>query len=283
MKRIFFAPLLVLIFLGGCLPKATTGGGPRGGETLEQQVARHDGQIQKLLSQVGQVEMVLPGQAEMWSQMQTMRQELNSVQGRLEDFGAQVSGEGGGELARLRDKAARMEALLRQIASQLAISTKSLDEQAPPPEPAPVLLPPAAPEPSSAASPAPPAGADTATTLYEAGVSAFGKGRYQDAIVSFKDFIASFPQHELAGNAHFWAGESYFQIKDYPRAALAYQEVIAKFPGSAKLQSAMLKQGISLYHAGKKDAARQRLNELVKKYPKSPEAGRAKTFLQQNK
>jgi tol-pal system protein YbgF len=267
---------MILACLWGCLPKSTTGGaGGRSGETLEQQVARHDGQIQKILSQVGQVEMVLPGQAEMWSQIQTMRQELNGMQGRLEDFSAQFSGQGGGEFAAMRDKVARMEAILRQIASQLAISTSSLDAQAPYAESAPALAP---------ASPLPPSGdTDTATALYEAGVNSFGKGRYQEAIVSFKDLAASFPKHELAGNAHFWAGESYFQLKDYPRAVLAYQEVIEKFPGSAKLQSAMLKQGISLYHAGKKEAARQRLNELIKKYAKSPEAGRAKTFLRQNK
>jgi tol-pal system protein YbgF len=279
MKRIFFGFVFLMIpaVLGGCLPKSTPGAGGRGGETLEQQVSRHDGQIQKILSQMGQVEMVLPGQAEMWSQMQTMRQELNSVQGRLEDFGAQVSGEGGGEFARMKDRADRMEVLLRQIASQLAISTKSLDAETP------LATPPLVTPPPAESSPASSGGTDTATTLYEGGVNAFGRGRYQDAIVSFKDFLASFPKHELAGNAHFWEGESYFQIKDYPRAALAYQEVIAKFPGSAKLQSAMLKQGIALHNAGKKDAARQRLNELIKKYPKSPEAGRAKTFLQQNK
>ncbi|MDR1359882.1 MAG: tol-pal system protein YbgF [Deltaproteobacteria bacterium] len=268
--------LAILASTGGCLAKSTAGAAAgRSGESLEQQVARHDSQIQKILSQVGQVEMVLPGQAEMWSQIQTMRQEMNSAQGRLEDLSAQISGEGSGELARLKDKVARMEALLRQIASQLAISAGSLDAQIPAP---------GIPEPLTQAPPlAPSANQDTATTLYEAGVDAFGKGRYQDAIVSFRDFIASFPKHELAGNANFWAGESYFQIKDYPRAALAYQEVIAKFPGSAKVQSAMLKQGISLYHAGKKDVARQRLNELIKKYPKSPESGRAKTFLKQNK
>ncbi|MDR2161915.1 MAG: tol-pal system protein YbgF [Desulfovibrio sp.] len=270
--------LCVLAVLPGCVPKSSTGGSAaRGGESLEQQVARHDEQIQKMLPQMDQLETILPGQAETWSQMQTMRQELNNVQGRLEDLNMQVSGEGGGEFSRLRDKVSRMEILLRQIASQLAINASSLDAGGSPADPPPAILS------SAAGDPSPPAGTDTATTLYEAGVNAFGKGRYQDAIVSFKDFVSTFPKHELTGNAHFWTGESYFQLNDYPRAALAYQEVIAKFPGSVKLPSAMLKQGIALYHAGKKDAARQRLNELLKKYPKSPEAGRARDFLKKNK
>ena len=102
-------------------------------------------------------------------------------------------------------------------------------------------------------------------------------------MVAFKDFTASFPKHNLASQAHFWEGESYFSLKDYARAALAYQEIISNFPGSSKLQSAMLKQGISLYNANKKSAGRDRLQELVKRYPSSPEATRAKQFLANNK
>ena len=81
-----------------------------------------------------------------------------------------------------------------------------------------------------------------AGSLFEAGIKAFDQRRYKDAVVSFKDFVAAYPKHNLASNAHFWEGESYFQMKDYARAALAYQEVIANYPGSGKVQSAMLKQ-----------------------------------------
>lgn len=276
--------LFVLLSAAGCVPSGSGGSSSSSGESLSQQVARHEVQLQQVLSQVGQVEQVLPGQAEMWSQMQTMRQELNAVQGRLEDLNVQVSGQGTGELAMLKDKVARMEAILRQVASQMAISTDGLDagsSSAPPsqyqaPQGGPVVTPPVV---GTPAPPAAPGGKDTATALYEAGVNSFGQGRYNDAIISFKDFVATFPKHQLAGNAHFWQGESYYQLKDYGRAALAYQEVIAKFPGSAKMQSAMLKQGMALYFADKKSAGKDRLNELIKKYPNSPEASRAKDFL----
>ncbi len=36
-------------------------------------------------------------------------------------------------------------------------------------------------------------------------------------------------------------------------------------------------------YAGKKDAGKLRLEELIKKYPSSPEAGRAKKFMEQNR
>ena len=283
MKRI----LLLLVagglvaMLSGCLP-STGGGGSSsgGGESLNSQVARHEQQIQGLLSQVGQVEQVLPGQAEMWAQMQTMRQDLNSVQGKLDGYDA-------GEMNTLREKVRRMETLLRQMASQMAMSTDSLDAPiadggsgytpAPQSSQPGYSVPPVAPQVQTP----PPAGGstDTADTLYNAGMKSFDQKKYQDAVVSFKDFVAAYPKHKLAGNAYFWQGESYFQMNDYARAALSYQEVIAKYPGSVKMQSAMLKQGIALSKAGKKDAATERLNELIKRYPSSPEATRAKQFL----
>lgn len=266
-----------------------------GGGNLNARVDRHEQQIQTLLSQVGQVEQVLPGQAEMWSQMQTMRQEVNMLTGRIEELQMQVSGEGSGELAQLRDKVARLEAAIRKMASQLAINVDSLDtSSAPGYAPVPsgnqgtamqqgAAAPPVASGVTPGGTTAPAGTKSTANVLYDAGIKAFDQRRYSEAVVSFKDFVASYPKHQLAGNAHFWQGESYFQMKDYARAALAYQEVIAKFPGSAKTQAAMLKQGIALYNAGKKPAGRERLQELVSRYPSSPEASRAKQFLAANK
>ena len=282
--RMLAIPVLALFAFSGC---TTTGGG-----NLSSRVDRHDQQIQMLLSQVGQVEQVLPGQAEMWSQMQTMRQELNMLHGRMDEL------QGGGDSTQLRDRLNRLEAVVRQMAAQQGVNTDSLNVTSVTPyypagqssSSAPGQSSYAPPAAAGAGAPAPAAASgaqggssDTATALYDAGIKAFDDRRYKEAVVSFKDFVATYPKHRLTSNAHFWQGESYFQLKDYARAALAYQEVIANFAGSSKLQSAMLKQGISLHHANKKPAGRERLQELVKRYPNSPEASRAKQFLAQNK
>ena len=281
---ILLAGLVLALAVGGCV-----GGG---GGSLSSRVDQHDQQIQMLLSQVGQVEQVLPGQAEMWAQMQNMRQELNMLNGKIDDLQRQTGGEGSPELAQLRDKVARLETVVRQMASQLAVNVDSLNTSdaggyAPAPgvrQPVFVssggtdlgTVPPASSGSSGGST-------STATTLYETGIKAFDQRRYKDAVVSFKDFVASFPKHNLVSNAHFWEGESYFQLKDHARAVLAYQEVIANFPGSNKVQSSMLKQGIALHNLGRKPAAQERLQELVKRYPNSPEATRAKQFLASNK
>ncbi|MDR1686361.1 MAG: tol-pal system protein YbgF [Desulfovibrio sp.] len=275
MRFSMLCSLLCAALTAGCVS------GGSGGGSLSARVDQHEQQIRTLMSQVGQVEQVLPGQAEMWSQMQSMRQELNMLAGKVDD----AQGGGSGEQPSLRDRVARLEAVVRQMASQLAVNVDGLNtsESAAPAPHRPVsgAYPPPAAYPG-AASPAP-GRVDTASALYDAGIKSFDQRRYKEAASSFKDFYASYPTHKLAGNAHFWEGESWFQLKDYARAALAYQEVIAKFPGSPKLQSAMLKQGIALQNAGKKQAARERLNELVKRYPTSPEATRAKQVLAENK
>lgn len=283
MKQRIVLAALCMALLGGCI---STGGG----NNLSAQVDRHEQQLQTLMSQVGQVEQVLPGQAEMWAQMQTMRQELNMINGRIEEVQGGAGGMSGGEFARLQDKVNRIEAVVRQIASQLAINVDSLNVSytgaafgagdapgASTPEPS------GAPSSASAQPPVSIPAGNQAQNLYDAGIKNFDQRRYKEAVVSFKDFTAAHPQHKLAGNAYFWEGESYYQMKEYARAALAYQEVIAKHPGSPKLQSAMLKQGMALHNAGKKDAARERLQELITRYPNSPETTRARQFLSTNK
>ena len=277
--------LALSVLLAGCA--TPTVGGSRGNENLGQQVARHEQQIQGILAQVGQVEQVLPGQAEMWSQMQSMRQELNQIHGQLDNMNVQLGGEASGELGVMRENIRRLQTTVRQMGAQLGFNVTDLEAPASygaGSSPTASYSAPAAYTPSAAvATPAATSSGNTPDILYEKGIQAFDQRQYKDAVAAFKDFGASYPQHQLAGNAAFWQGESYYQLKDYGRAALAYQDVLDKYKGSSKYQSSLLKQGMSLYYAGKKDAGKQRLQELVSRYPSSPEATRAKQFMETNK
>ena len=271
--------LLAAPFLTSCVNQGAI-------DSLNARVTQNEQRMQQLSSQVGNVEQVLPGQAEMWAQMQAMRNELNMARGQLDEMTA--SG-GAGITGSLPARVDRLEAAVRQMASQMGVQLEILDAPldgtapTPPPGDGVTQTTPGTPTPQPTPTPPPADQADTATRLYDSGMNAFASRNYQGAVKAFTDFTKTFPNHKLVSNAHFWRGESYYQLKDYAGAALAYQDVIQKFPGSGKFQSAMLKQGMALYNVGKKDAGRQRLDELVKKYPSSPEAGRAKRFLQQNK
>ncbi len=255
-------------------------------QTINNRISNNEKNIRTLNSQLGigtSSTGAVPGQAEMWSQFQALRQDFNIVRGQLDELGS--SGVNGAELKKLRDKVNALEAAVRQMSSELAIDLPMLEgapvaataSAAPPAAARPAV---AAPTPT--AKPVQPQNTDMAKDLYDSGTKAFSDRRYSDAVRIFTDFINTYPSHRLISNAHFWQGEAYYQVKNYSNAILSYQQVIEKYPGSNKLQSAMFKQGVSMYRRGQKDAARVRLNELIRKYPKSTEATRAKQFLESN-
>lgn len=276
--------LLTLIALPAlCLPLSACMQG--NSNVINERLAQQDRRIEALSNQAREVEQVLPGQAEMWAQMQSMRQDMAVIQGQLDDVSNRSSQLG--DAAQLRADVARLDSSVRQMAAQLGVEVDGL--KGPPVSAVPAAINPYTGAPVSVApaqveaAPVNPAAMDTAKVLYDSGTKAFGDRRYRDAIKIFDDFSANYGKHQLAGNSQFWRGESYFQLGDYANAALAYQEVISKYAASQKLQGAYLKQGMAFYKAGKKDAGKVRFDELIKKYPNSPEAASAKKFMAANK
>lgn len=247
-------------------------------QNVNERLDQQEKQIRTLNSQLGlgTNSSNVPGQAEMWAQFQGMRLDVNMMRGQLEEI--TDKGADGGEVAELSDRVEKLEAAIRLLSSQLAIDLPMIEG--------------ATGKPAGKASTGTKSTAvqtspvnkntDMAKTLYDSGTKAFSDRRYGDAVKIFTDFINTYQKHSLISNAHFWQGESYYQLKNYSNAILSYQQVIEKYPGSNKLQSSMLKQGIAMHNRGQKDAAKVRLNELIRKYPKSPEAARAKQFMEKN-
>ena len=54
--------------------------------------------------------------------------------------------------------------------------------------------------------------------------------KYENAIISFLEFIENNKQNTLSGSAHYWLGEIYFLQKEYREAALILAEGYQKFP-----------------------------------------------------
>lgn len=296
MKRPFFVfPACVLgglLLLGGCANQNQI-------NAMQARLAQQEQQIQQLSSQLSGVQ---PAQADTWAQVQSLRQEMGSVRGQIDDFNNATASVGG--LAGLAQRVARHEEALRSIQTQFALDfqldqpvtggmgsgyDQSLTGQSSAGAggvPSQGTLPVSAPatgsaEQSVAAAPqqAQQGQKDTATALYDAGIASFNARKYQDAFNAFRDFTDTYPKHRLISNAWFWRGESNFQLNNFPAAALDYEQVISKYPSSGKAASAYLKQGMSFIKTNKKDAAKFRLDELIKKFPKSPEATRAKQLL----
>ncbi|MDR3073859.1 MAG: tol-pal system protein YbgF, partial [Deltaproteobacteria bacterium] len=116
--RFLFIGLILLPMLASCVKQGDV-------DSLNARMARNEQQMQQLSSQVGNVEQVLPGQAEMWAQMQAVRQELNAARGQLDELTA--GGAGGSQNARLAASVNRLEAAVRQMAAELGLKVEALD------------------------------------------------------------------------------------------------------------------------------------------------------------
>jgi tol-pal system protein YbgF len=119
----------------------------------------------------------------------------------------------------------------------------------------------------------------TAESVYQGGIDAFKSGDMKKARDNFSKFVAQYPKHELAANAHYWIGETYYNEKNLEQAILEYQEVIKNFPGKEKAPAAMLKQGMAFKGLGDGKSAKYIFKKLIENYPKSEEAGKAKKLV----
>ncbi|HVT02416.1 MAG TPA: tol-pal system protein YbgF [Thermoanaerobaculia bacterium] len=111
---------------------------------------------------------------------------------------------------------------------------------------------------------------------YRAALALYGKGRFQDARQAFQQVFASDPNGELADNALYWIGETYYATGKYTEAVKVYRRIAEEFGDQNKAPDAMLKIGLSYEKSGDLGLARRAFQELVTRYPYSSPAATAK-------
>lgn len=181
---------------------------------------------------------------------------------------------------------------LRTSVAQRAEQSPVVAEAAPLPQAAPVP----APSPSPAQDVAPPQVAAatpraenrSAALLadresYERTLTRFKDGDLDGARQGFAEFLVQHPHSDLAPNARFWLGESYYGKKDYSRAIDAYDQVQLNHPASEKVPAALLKKGYAYLALKDRRRAASALKQVIDLYPRSPEANKAMDKLNQLK
>lgn len=106
---------------------------------------------------------------------------------------------------------------------------------------------------------------------YAAAFGLLRSGDYAAAASGMEQFVKNNPDHELAGNAVYWLGETYYVRKDYAKAATYFLDGFQKYPQSRKGPDNLLKLGMTLAALEHKKEACQALMQVKKKYPKAPE------------
>ena len=123
----------------------------------------------------------------------------------------------------------------------------------------------------------------TPDAIYVKGLDTFKTGDMPAAREILTRFLEQYPQHELAANAHYWIGETYYSEKSYEPAILAFQEVIKNFPTRDKAPAAMLKQAMAFNAINDTRSAKYVLKKLGEAYPRSDEASKAAELLKEIK
>jgi tol-pal system protein YbgF len=214
----------------------------------------------------------------MVNQVQQLQQQVQQLQGQIEELQHQV------QEAQDKNKAQYVD-----LDSRIGRFEKSGGPAANTPPPQANTPPPpadngkaqanASQQPAAAASSggnANPAGAQAA---YDAAFGAIRGGDYVKASRGFRDFLQQYPDSNLAPNAYYWLGESYYATSNYPVALEAFQRLINQYPQSEKAPDALLKLGYTQLELKQNDAGKATLKSVATKYPGSKAAGLAQERL----
>ncbi len=135
----------------------------------------------------------------------------------------------------------------------------------------------------SAAAPAsasgPPPGSEQAT--YMQALDSLKNAKYPDAINELQQFLKTYPKSDLADNAEYWLGESYYASGDFSSAAQAFRTLLDQWPSSSKAPDSLLQLGYSQYELKQYSDARSTLAQVAQKFPGSNAARQAQDRLRQ--
>ena len=118
---------------------------------------------------------------------------------------------------------------------------------------------------------------------YEFAVSFMKIGDYETAEFALKEFIDKNKDHDLAGSAQYWYGETFRIRQLYSDAATAYLDGYQNYPKSNKAPDNLLKLGITMVQLGEKDQGCKMISGLKKEYPKASKSVLQKAQYEQKK
>ena len=118
---------------------------------------------------------------------------------------------------------------------------------------------------------------------YDFAISFMKIGDYETAEFALKEFIDKNKDHDLAGNAQYWYGETFRIRQLYSDAASAYLDGYQNYPKSDKAPDNLLKLGITMVQLGEKEQGCTMITGIKKQYPKASKSVLQKAQYEQKK
>lgn len=112
--------------------------------------------------------------------------------------------------------------------------------------------------------------------LYNLARRRLDQGQPAKARDLFQEFLAKHPRDELAANAQYWLGETYFAEKRWNDAVVEFQRVLKDYKQSDKVPEALLKIGSSFQAQGDCTNALLFFEEVQQSHKSSPVAKAAR-------
>jgi tol-pal system protein YbgF len=233
-------------------------------ESLGGQVGDVQRQVLQLQKQAPSKEEVSSLQQQVAEQMASLLRSEADMQVKLDELSRQID-----QLqANLEDTNYR----LSQLSQQIAATNQELKTfRAPPPPP----------EPGAAEPGAGPAYTGDPRTLYQSAYNDYLRGSYDLAIREFREYLANFPDTDLADNAVYWIGESFYRQGRFREAAGQFDQVLESYPRSDKAASARLKKGYAQLELGETSQGVAQLQQVIRDHATSDEANLARQRLRE--
>jgi tol-pal system protein YbgF len=183
-----------------------------------------------------------------------------------------------GELTELQNAVAKLIASSRQQEEQAAYLRRRVEELeslnrgraptapsgfAPSPGPAPIT--------SGTTTPA--------AQLYRTGTDNLQAKKYDAAMLSFYDLIATYPDDPLREDAQFLVADIYFTQRDFRGALAEFEALIAAVPRGERVPDALLRIGHCQKNLGDAGRAKRTWERVVRDHPASVAARQARVLL----
>ncbi len=102
--------------------------------------------------------------------------------------------------------------------------------------------------------------------VYDEALQKLRMGAYEEAQEKLTYFLKNYKTHNLAGNAQYWLGETYYVRRDYKSAANAFLSGYTTYESSPKAPDSLLKLGMTLLVMGEKKTGCDAFAELASRF-----------------
>ena len=222
--------------------------------------------LDELDRRVGAIERVVRNESllQIATELEVLREEVRGLRGASEALQYEAENAATRQRDQYLDLDQRLQSLERRTrGGQPEGAVEGLPDTGAVPVPVPVTP---SPVPATGAS----AGNDQAA--YQAALELLRQGRYAQAEESFRQFLADFPDSELADNGLYWLAETYYVNRDFDTALATFRQVLAQHPNSRKAPDALLKAGFCEYELQQLGEAQATLRAVIEQYPDSTAA-----------